>query len=368
MPIFKKCVLPESTESKLLTSSEDKKVLDTEEIFTNEEINNEMKDASKKYVGHTQNIIGLQLLEEDPSHAFLHFEKAGKLGCSKANFNLGVCFETGNGIKRDLEKAAHYYKLAASEGHGLALYNLGIYYLEGMGGLEKDENTAIELIEKAAEQNIVEAQVFLGIHYFQCNKRCKAFKYFEKAAKTSTDGQYYLGLCFENGWGTNIDNHQAAKLFSSAAASGHLEAIFSIASYYEKGLGGIEQDIDFAISLYKLAVNAGHKEAEYCLEKLKSSKLSKPTKVKSCDIKRENYECHNIHVSSSSPELSRIGSPVESNFLMDVADCFKDNSQAFWKKVPRKSNFWIDSEVNCGFDAEKELPHWTSTPTLLSVI
>lgn len=352
MPVFKKNILPETSKSE---SKE--KASESTENFLKEKSFDEMKNASKKYIGHTQNMIGLQLIEKDPSHGFLHFETAGKLGCSKANFNLGICFETGKGTKKDLEKAAYYYKLAASENHGLALYNLGIYYLEGMGGLKKDENIGINLIEKAAKQEIVEAQIFMGIHWFHCNKRSKAFKYFKNAAKNSLEGKYYLGLCYENGWGTVIDYYQAAKLFSEAATCGHVEAIFSIASYYEKGQGGIKKDIDFAISLYETAANAGHEEAEYCLIKLKSDKG-----------KDENSKFGIIHTSSSSPELSRINSPVESNPPINIAEYFKSSAQSFLEKVYyNRSNFWLSSDAIHESEGKNELPHWTSTPTLLRV-
>ena len=50
--------------------------------------------------------------------------------------------------------------------------------------------------------------------------------------------QYYLGICYEQGWGVEGDLSKAAEMYSLASQKGHASADFSLASLYEHGLGG----------------------------------------------------------------------------------------------------------------------------------
>lgn len=52
------------------------------------------------------------------------------------------------------------------------------------------------------------------------------------------EGQYLLGICYENGWGTENDEAAAGKMYSAAAKSGHDGALYNLAAFHEYGLGG----------------------------------------------------------------------------------------------------------------------------------
>ena len=43
--------------------------------------------------------------------------KAEYRGDAEAQFRLGECYETGDGVDRDLQRAAEWYRLAAAQGH-----------------------------------------------------------------------------------------------------------------------------------------------------------------------------------------------------------------------------------------------------------
>ncbi len=49
-------------------------------------------------------------------------------------FHLGVCFQYGLGIESNTAKAASYYHKSASMGYMSAVYSLGTFYEEGLGG------------------------------------------------------------------------------------------------------------------------------------------------------------------------------------------------------------------------------------------
>jgi TPR repeat protein len=50
------------------------------------------------------------------------------------------------------EEAARLYKLAADQGFHFAQYSLGIFYVQGRGGLPKNELEATRLLTEALAQ------------------------------------------------------------------------------------------------------------------------------------------------------------------------------------------------------------------------
>lgn len=62
----------------------------------------------------------------DYEKAFYWFEKAAENGSVEAMYNLGQCYELGNGIPRNKKKAIHWYTLAADNGDEDALEKLSL--------------------------------------------------------------------------------------------------------------------------------------------------------------------------------------------------------------------------------------------------
>lgn len=58
---------------------------------------------------------------------------AAKQGNTDAQFNLAICYETGEGVPRNYMKAVFYYKEAAKEKDSRAMYNLAHCYYAGKG-------------------------------------------------------------------------------------------------------------------------------------------------------------------------------------------------------------------------------------------
>jgi TPR repeat protein len=46
-----------------------------------------------------------------------YYKLSADQGFANAQFNYGVCLETGSGIEMNKSLAAHYFKLAADQGH-----------------------------------------------------------------------------------------------------------------------------------------------------------------------------------------------------------------------------------------------------------
>ena len=69
---------------------------------------------------------GILGIPQDVARANELFLKAGELGHAGAYYNLGVCYDNGQGVEVDKKKAKHYWELAAMNGSVQARHNLGV--------------------------------------------------------------------------------------------------------------------------------------------------------------------------------------------------------------------------------------------------
>ena len=53
---------------------------------------------------------------------------AADQGIAEAQMKVGYCYATGNGVPKNLEEAAKWYRLAAEQGNAKAQITLGYYY------------------------------------------------------------------------------------------------------------------------------------------------------------------------------------------------------------------------------------------------
>jgi TPR repeat protein len=66
-------------------------------------------------------------------------------------FNLAICYEQGTGVKKNLKTARALYEIASRLGHAKALYNLGVFHAQGLGGANKDSRQAKQYFQQAAD-------------------------------------------------------------------------------------------------------------------------------------------------------------------------------------------------------------------------
>ena len=105
------------------------------------------------------------LVEQDPdlagdaAHWFL---LAAEQGHVRAQFALGQFYLNGTGVDRDMDAALHWFHLAAFQGHSKAQYYLGFAHLMG-SGVTRDSSLAIRWYKRAARQGHNGAQQNLAI-------------------------------------------------------------------------------------------------------------------------------------------------------------------------------------------------------------
>lgn len=123
---------------------------------------NEAVDDLIVTLGRIEFKLGLQnLAADEPELAVSHFKSATTHRHPEATFNLGVCYELGMGIQKNLKNAIECYRAAANLGHKKAMYNLGVFYVHGKGGLKKNRTAAKACFEAANKMGLREATLAL---------------------------------------------------------------------------------------------------------------------------------------------------------------------------------------------------------------
>lgn len=100
-------------------------------------------------------------VEKDYDQAFAWYQKATELsGNAAAECSLGMCYQYGYGTKIDYEKARSFYELSAKQGLGLAYYRIGLLYEQGLG-VAKDIRIAKQYFGEALHRGCREAALKL---------------------------------------------------------------------------------------------------------------------------------------------------------------------------------------------------------------
>jgi len=154
---------------------------------------------------------------------------------------------------------------SAKGGNAKAQFDLGMRYESGQG-VKSDEEKSLEWLNKAATQGSLEAQLHLGSLYSRGEKLVKdeqkASSWFEKAAaQGDADAQYWIALRYFEGQGVLKDSKKGLTWLQKAADAGNAPAQANLASLYEAG-GIVPKDMDKAVSWYQKAADKNYKEAQ----------------------------------------------------------------------------------------------------------
>lgn len=189
-------------------------------------------------------------------------------------YELAVLYEESDSEKRDIASAVEIYKELAETGISVAQWRLGKCYNSG-DGVEKDQKKAFELFTKAAEQECVEAISALGTFYsslftYPSEKNDQyAVELFIKAAKEGClPAQCNLAIHFYKGLGVKENKSQAIYWWTEAAKQGSAIAQYNLGQRYEYG-EGVEKSKEKALYWYDVASKQGYKKAIDSAKKLR---------------------------------------------------------------------------------------------------
>ena len=123
-----------------------------------------LEDAAKGGNAIAQFQLGISYLDAGRTKDGLgYIRKAANQGQPAAQYRLAKLYEAGIGVAADPDMARQLTERAARSGNRIAMHDLGLYYAEGRGGVERNLTTALSWFEKAAERGVVDSQYNLGI-------------------------------------------------------------------------------------------------------------------------------------------------------------------------------------------------------------
>ncbi len=126
-------------------------------------------------------------IKRDMAKAATWFERAAAQEFAPAQYRLGSLYEKGLGVKRDLVNASNWYLRAAEQGNARAMHNLAVINAMGSSG-KPDMDKAVKWFTTAANYGVKDSQYNLGILYGQGMgvkaNLAESYKWFALAAKT----------------------------------------------------------------------------------------------------------------------------------------------------------------------------------------
>lgn len=156
-------------------------------------------------------------------------------------------------IPEDETKSLKWYE-AANEGYADAQFQIGRCYATGEG-VPKNKNKAFEWYMKAAEQGMPEAQLYVGSCLYWgrgiAENKWKAFEWYMKAAEQGySDAQCSVASCYCWGHGVTENKRKAFEWYMKAADQGHKQALFEVSCFYS--LGDVFEQNVFKAIFYKV--------------------------------------------------------------------------------------------------------------------
>ncbi|XP_050808061.1 protein sel-1 homolog 2 isoform X9 [Gopherus flavomarginatus] len=238
------------------------------------------------------NTHGMAFLGKNYTEAFKYFHIAAEKGLADAQFQLGVMYHSGSGVRRDYKLAFKYFYLASQNGQPIAVYYLAQMYAAGTGVFRSCQN-AVELYRSVCElgswsekfltayfayqdgnidSSLIQYALLAEMGYEVAQSNSAYILESEQVKILSNDQMYPLALLLWNraaaqgnafarvktgdyhfyGYGTKRDYVTAAIHYSLAVDHHIAQAMFNLAYMYEHGLG-IPKDIHLANRWYDLA-------------------------------------------------------------------------------------------------------------------
>ena len=226
---------------------------------------------------------------KDYAGAFREWKTAADAGQAAAQFDLGLLYAQGLGVRRDLTVAEQWYRKAAEQGNAEAQFALGQMYSLGWG-VPRDQADAIRWLQMAnnpetdgppTDWTLVEAY---GV---QQDQKQAAYWYQLAAEKGHAEAQFNLGRLYATGKGVAHDEEQAARWVRAAASQGFAPAQARLGTRYATG-SGMAPDDRRAYFWLTLAYLHGEKSIDK-LRQAEAAKL-KPDEVAKTDQDAQNWK------------------------------------------------------------------------------
>jgi TPR repeat protein len=226
---------------------------------------------------------------KDYPKAYREWKAAADAGEAEAQFDLGVLYAQGMGVRRDLSEAASWYRKAAEQGNAEAAFAMGQMYSRGWG-VPRDEADALRWFQMA---NSVESDgpptdwAVIEGHGIPQDPQQAAFWYRQAADKGHAEAQFNLARLYATGKGVKRDEEQAARWVSASATQGYALAMANFGERCAAG-AGVAKDDKRAYFWLTLAFLHGDRSSE----KMRTAEAAKlnPSEVADQDRAAQNWK------------------------------------------------------------------------------
>lgn len=245
---------------------------------------NQGHSQAQKYLGYCfSNGKGAS---RDYVEAIKWYRSAADGGDRSAMDGLGTMYASGDGVPRDYLAAAKWFELAAAETDEVpewyelyfdepqpqAQLHLGLLYENGLG-VKKNLKKASSLYRKSGNE---EAQYNLALVFYIGKDTPQDFAGAYRLVKSSAElkyppAQWLMGFMMENGEGIPRDYIKAIKNYRLAAEL-FPPALRSLGAAYADGLG-VPQNLIAAYALFSLAISEGDETATKIRESIDISQI-----------------------------------------------------------------------------------------------
>lgn len=207
-----------------------------------------------------------QGVKQNNKKALKWYRKAAVQGNLSAQFNLGTMYKNGQGVTQSYIKAAKWYQKAVEQEDSDAQCNLGVMYQLG-DGVEQSDSKAVDLYLKAAEQGHADGQCNLGWMYKngrgveQCYST--AVKWYREAIKQGLPrAECNMGVMYITGQGVEKNKHMAVKCFRNAYKGGDAQGTINLGLLYMDG-EGVKQSYARARALFRKAARNAQSQTRF---------------------------------------------------------------------------------------------------------
>jgi len=210
-------------------------------------------------------------LERDRVEGAKWFRRAAELGSARGQYQLGLCFKYGNGVKKNEKEALEWIRKSAAQDYVVAICVVGDFLAEGRG-TPKDEAEAAKWYRKSAEAGFENAQYHLAKMLDEgrgvAKDHTEAVKWYRILAKRNYVWvNFRLALMLVDGIGVEKDDAEAVKWLRRAAQFGIADSQRFLGYMLESGRG-VQKDLNEAITWYRRAAAQGHELAKSDLVRL----------------------------------------------------------------------------------------------------
>lgn len=195
----------------------------------------------------------------------------------EAAFNLGLLYEDGLGVEKDIDRALAYYRRGAANGSVKAVFRLGIVYWLGTPDVPKNEAEGRRYLSLAAANGDQEAARYLSQASLPAGSEPDVLVAVDRAMAEgrpddavrllveAADGgiaraQTRLAWHYETGRAVERNLEKAAFWFQRAAQGGDAEAMYALSVMYATGAGQ-PRDPLLAESWLRKSAAAGYPQA-----------------------------------------------------------------------------------------------------------